>query len=171
MSFAYTLDANGNVTVSGGNANPYQFTSRENDGTGLDYYRGRYYSPAQQRFTAQDPLEFSGGDVDLYAYTADDPIDNFGPNGCGFVNCAKALADLEQAVLELRNDLNGVQKCGKCDAGHEKELRQRKQHLQDALDKAKKHCAGVATAVSLIAEAEALLGELEGCFAGFGLAL
>ena len=23
----------------------YQFTGRENDGTGLDYYRARYYSP------------------------------------------------------------------------------------------------------------------------------
>ena len=39
------------------NANPYQFTGRENDGTGLYFYRARYYSPTFQRFIAQDPLD------------------------------------------------------------------------------------------------------------------
>jgi hypothetical protein len=31
------------------NANSYQFTGRENDGTSLYYYRARYYSPTAQR--------------------------------------------------------------------------------------------------------------------------
>jgi RHS repeat-associated protein len=39
-------------------ANPAQYTGRENDGTGLYYYRGRYYSPTLQRFASQDPLGF-----------------------------------------------------------------------------------------------------------------
>ena len=36
--------------------NPFQFTGRENDGTGLYYYRARYYNPVVNRFISQDPL-------------------------------------------------------------------------------------------------------------------
>ncbi len=36
--------------------NPFTFTARENDGTGLLYYRARYYDPALQVFLSQDPL-------------------------------------------------------------------------------------------------------------------
>ncbi|MFZ0889418.1 MAG: hypothetical protein WA005_13270, partial [Candidatus Binataceae bacterium] len=34
------------------NANSYQFIGRENDGTGLYFYRARHYSPTVQRFIA-----------------------------------------------------------------------------------------------------------------------
>ncbi len=71
----YTYEPFGNVTVSGtANANPYQFTGRENDGTGLYYYRARYYSPTFQRFIAQDPIGFGGGDPNLYAYAFGNPL-------------------------------------------------------------------------------------------------
>jgi len=53
--------------------NPYQFTGRENDATGLYYFRARYYSPTFQRFIAQDPIDFGGG-INLYAYTLNNPI-------------------------------------------------------------------------------------------------
>lgn len=53
--------------------NPFQFTGRENDGTGLYYYRARYYSPELQRFISQDPIGFGGGGPNLYAYVANDP--------------------------------------------------------------------------------------------------
>jgi len=47
----YTYDPFGNVTVSGeASDNPFQYTGRENDGTGLYYYRARYYSTELQRF-------------------------------------------------------------------------------------------------------------------------
>jgi RHS repeat-associated protein len=36
--------------------NPFTFTAREDDGTGLLYYRARYYDPALQVFISQDPL-------------------------------------------------------------------------------------------------------------------
>jgi len=56
----YTYDPFGNVTVSGESSdNPFQYTGRENDGTGLYYYRARYYSPELQRFISEDPLSFS----------------------------------------------------------------------------------------------------------------
>src|SRR5713101_2777303 len=53
----YTYELFGNTTVSGlPSANPYQHTGRENDGTGLYFYRARYYSPTFQRFASEDPI-------------------------------------------------------------------------------------------------------------------
>jgi RHS repeat-associated protein len=56
------------------NRNSYRFTAREDDGTGLYYYRYRYYHPALGRFIAEDPLRFAGGDYNLYANVWNDPI-------------------------------------------------------------------------------------------------
>jgi RHS repeat-associated protein len=36
--------------------NPLQYTGRENDGTGLYYYRARYYDPGLKRFVSEDPI-------------------------------------------------------------------------------------------------------------------
>ncbi len=74
LDTAYTYDPFGNVTVNGADTNPYQFTGRENDGTGLYYYRARYYSPTFQRFVSQDPIGFAGGNSDLYSYANGNPI-------------------------------------------------------------------------------------------------
>jgi RHS repeat-associated protein len=67
--------------LSGSSNNPTQFTGRENDGTGLYYYRARYYSPSYQRFISEDPLDFSSGDVNLYAYGANAPTQYTDPLG------------------------------------------------------------------------------------------
>jgi RHS repeat-associated protein len=64
-----------------GGSNPYQFTGRENDGTGLYFNRARYYNPTLQRFISQDPLDFEGGDTDLYSYAGDQPISLRDPTG------------------------------------------------------------------------------------------
>jgi RHS repeat-associated protein len=71
----YTYEPFGQTFTSGNpSANSAQFTGRENDGTGLYYYRARYYSPTLQRFISEDPLGFAGGDLNLYAYTGNDPV-------------------------------------------------------------------------------------------------
>jgi len=36
--------------------NPFQYTGRENDNTGLYYYRARYYSTYLKRFISEDPI-------------------------------------------------------------------------------------------------------------------
>ncbi|MCA9421817.1 MAG: RHS repeat-associated core domain-containing protein, partial [Nitrospira sp.] len=59
----------------------YQFTGRENDGTGLFYYRARYYSPVIQRFISEDPIGFAGGDPNLYAYVFNNPVNLTDPEG------------------------------------------------------------------------------------------
>jgi RHS repeat-associated protein len=78
---SYAYEPFGKNSVNGASANPFQFTGRENDGTGLYYYRARYYSPQLQRFLTEDPLEFAGGDVNLYSYVWNSPTnytDQFG---------------------------------------------------------------------------------------------
>jgi RHS repeat-associated protein len=78
----YTYEPFGRTTVSGAsNSNSYQYTGRENDGTGLYYYRARYYHPELQRFISEDPIEFGGGDINLYAYVANNPLIYIDPFG------------------------------------------------------------------------------------------
>ncbi len=79
----YTYEPFGNTIASGqANANPYQYTGRENDATGLYFHRARYYNPSFQRFISGDPIGFNGG-INLYAYVGDDPIDFADPLGLG----------------------------------------------------------------------------------------
>lgn len=53
----YTYESFGRTIFSGSsNSSSYQYTGRENDGTGLFYYRNRYFHPSLQRFISEDPL-------------------------------------------------------------------------------------------------------------------
>lgn len=83
----YSYDPFGNVTISGETSdNPFQYTGRENDGTGLYYYRARYYSPELQRFISEDPIALGSGDINFYVYVKNQPInltDSLGLKGCG----------------------------------------------------------------------------------------
>jgi RHS repeat-associated protein len=57
VQISYTYEPFGKTTATGAsNTNPFQYTGRENDGTGLYYYRARYYQPALQRFISEDPI-------------------------------------------------------------------------------------------------------------------
>ncbi len=78
----YTYEPFGNSSTSGtASANPSQFTARENDGTGLYFYRARYYSPSLHRFISQDPIGFAAGDPSLYAYVGNSPLNFVDPLG------------------------------------------------------------------------------------------
>lgn len=64
--------------------NPFQFTGRENDDTGLYYYRTRFYSPINHRFSRED--SFSGSylipeTLNRYVYTLNDPVSYSDPSG------------------------------------------------------------------------------------------
>jgi RHS repeat-associated protein len=84
----YTFEPFGATTTSGAaSTNAQQFTGRENDGSGLYFYRARFYSPGLQRFLAEDPLEFGGGDVNLSAYVQNDPVSKSDPFGLYVKNC------------------------------------------------------------------------------------
>ena len=78
----YTYEPFGNTVATGqASSNPYQFTGRENDGSGLYFYRARYYNPVMQRFVSQDPMDFDAGDTDLYEYAKDSPATFDDPEG------------------------------------------------------------------------------------------
>jgi RHS repeat-associated protein len=77
----YAYEPFGKTTITGTSANVFQYTGRENDDTELAYYRARYYSPSRGRFIAEDPLEFDGGDANLYAYVFNNPLNFSDPSG------------------------------------------------------------------------------------------
>ncbi len=78
----YSYEPFGAATASGStSANEFRYTGRENDGTGLNYYRARYYHPGLQRFVSEDPIGFAGGDSNLYAYVGNNPISATDPTG------------------------------------------------------------------------------------------
>jgi RHS repeat-associated protein len=79
---SYTYEPFGKTTATGEtNANPQRYTGREDDGTGLYYYRARYYHPGLQRFISEDPAGYSAGDTNLYAYVGNNPTNVTDPSG------------------------------------------------------------------------------------------
>ena len=61
-------------------ANPNQYTSRENDRTGLMFYRARYYDPVLKRFISSDPIGLAGG-LNMRGYVEGDPLSRVDPTG------------------------------------------------------------------------------------------
>ena len=77
---AYSYDAFGRSQAGTEDVNPFQFTGRENDGTGLYYYRARYYSPELGRFLQSDPIGLEGG-INPYSYVSGESDLACGSNG------------------------------------------------------------------------------------------
>ncbi len=70
-------------TTGDDQGNSTEYTGRENDHTGLYFYRARYYDPVLKRFIASDPIGLTGG-INTYAYVNGNPltyIDPFGLSG------------------------------------------------------------------------------------------
>jgi RHS repeat-associated protein len=119
VAATYTYDPFGTTTVTGSpGPNTLTYTGREDDGTGLKYYRARYYHPGLQRFISEDPLGFEGGDPNLYAYVANNPVQWTDPlgliltkvsvptrTGQGFVCVDTGIApDLARAVAQAQTE-------------------------------------------------------------------
>jgi RHS repeat-associated protein len=82
----YSYEPFGGTTASGGGtSNSFAFTGREADGTGLYFYRARYYDGRLQRFLTQDPIGILGG-TNLYAYVRNGPSSFVDPLGLQAVN-------------------------------------------------------------------------------------
>lgn len=80
----------GTYTVIG---NPWLFTGQEWRGDlSLSNYKARWYQPTLGRFLQNDPVRFDAGDVNLYRYCGNDPMNRSDPLG---------LADV---ILVLQQD-------------------------------------------------------------------
>jgi RHS repeat-associated protein len=94
VTATYSYDPFGNTTVTGTSTNVFQYTGRENDDTGLYYYRFRYYAPRLQRFISEDPI-----------------LAPFTPMSVGFGRTAKTKwllpMKIESANPEISGLLNG----------------------------------------------------------------
>lgn len=75
---SYTYEPFGNTTGNSSSTNTYEYTGRENDGTGVYYFRARYFSPSLSRFISEDPAR-SG--IDLFSYAGGNPISETDPSG------------------------------------------------------------------------------------------
>ncbi|WP_323180193.1 RHS repeat-associated core domain-containing protein [Streptomyces sp. NBC_00893] len=96
----YAYDPNGQATTTGtASSNPYTFTGRENDGTGLLYYRDRYYDPETGRFISQDPIGQAGG-ANLYQYALSSPTTYTDPTGDNPMIAACAVGGLMDGGID-----------------------------------------------------------------------
>ena len=68
------------VAIGEDEANPVQYTGRENDASGLYYYRARYYDPVLKRFISEDPIGLDGG-INTHAYVQGNPVSYIDPEG------------------------------------------------------------------------------------------
>lgn len=81
VSNFYAYSPYGETTALGPDeGNSLQYTGRENDGTGLYYYRARYYDPVLKRFISEDPIGLGGG-INLYMYVSGTPLSSTDPLG------------------------------------------------------------------------------------------
>ncbi len=79
-SYAYSPYGQSSTVGPDSTSNPIQYTSRENDGTGLYFYRARYYDPVLKRFVSSDPIGLAGG-MNVYAYVGGNPVSWIDPSG------------------------------------------------------------------------------------------
>jgi len=137
----YTYEPFGGSTSTGaGSTNSSKFTGREEDGTGLMFYRARYYSPALQRFISEDPIEFRGGDTNLYAYVGNSPLQFNDPSGTSIWRTIIRIFTREKQMVRQVNKINKRKvleevKKGLDEAGDKCVVRVENEATRDALAK------------------------------------
>jgi len=77
----YAYSPYGEATTLGPDGgNSLQYTGRENDGSGLYYYRARYYDSVLKRFVSEDPIGLEAG-PNFFAYVRGNPTNLIDPLG------------------------------------------------------------------------------------------
>ena len=79
-SYGYSPYGEAQIIGPDATTNPIQYTSRESDGTGLMFYRARYYDPILKRFISEDPIGLEGG-LNLFSYVNGSPVSLADPTG------------------------------------------------------------------------------------------
>lgn len=88
--------------------NPYRYTGREQDASGLYYYRARYYSPGLGRFISEDQIGLAGG-FNPYAYVGGNPVGYRDPSG----NCPICVVGIVWGLIEIGLAIYDIYDTGK----------------------------------------------------------
>lgn len=83
---------------------------------GINYMKARYYDPQVGRFVSEDPKSFDGGDVNLMAYVANNPVMFVDPEG--LMASRQNLTELNartQQMREIGNQMADAAKSGNDD--------------------------------------------------------
>jgi len=81
VATSFTYSAYGETAVAGEPpVDSLGYTAREDDGTGLYFYRARYYDPVMKRFVQSDPIGLAGG-INTYSYVGGNPLNYTDPLG------------------------------------------------------------------------------------------
>jgi RHS repeat-associated protein len=83
--------------ATGSSVNRQKYTGREDDGTGLMYYRARYYDSSVGRFISEDPLGYAAG-INFYAYVNNNPVNANDPMGLEVTIPSGSAGALEKHV-------------------------------------------------------------------------
>jgi RHS repeat-associated protein len=106
---SYTYEPFGQVMAGGASTtSSLMFTGREADSTGLTFHRARYYDPRMQRFVSEDPIGFEGGDANLHAFVANDPLNRVDP--LGYAEHGKRRLDVHLPNGEILNKRTPIEK-------------------------------------------------------------
>jgi RHS repeat-associated protein len=83
--------------------NPFKYVGQfgvRDEGNGLFYMWARYYDPEVGRFISKDPIGFFGGDLNLYAYVGNNPIDWIDPSGLYLTTNQKIIVSISSVVSQ-----------------------------------------------------------------------
>jgi RHS repeat-associated protein len=84
---SYTYEPFGGTSTTGSpGGNNFDYTGRESDGTGLKYYRARFYHPGQHRFLSEEPFGLIERGTNLYGYVMNSPLSWTDPLGLKVLN-------------------------------------------------------------------------------------
>ena len=82
--------------------------------TNLVHFGYREYDPYTAKWTTKDPIDFSGGDTNLYGYVLNDPVNFVDPEG--LKSWAEKKLDLWEQSQSMNSDSNNSAKKGIDDA-------------------------------------------------------
>jgi len=102
-------DVFGNVTLdTNPGFQPFGFAGGLYDrDTKLVHFGAREYDPETGRWTTKDPIDFWGGDTNLYAYVLGDPVNGFDPSG---LKPGDLFPTQKEAARQALNDINAKSK-------------------------------------------------------------